>query len=166
MRKNLRVPLISAIFALSACATTPAPHTVSKDGFRMDLPPHQVAEADPAPHDRVRWGGMIVEVRNHERFSEIEVLAYPLDRKFRPILKLPTEGRFVAVMPGYIEPYDWPQGRFMTVHGTISGTREGMIDEKLYVYPVVDVAGSQLWPAGFQNRGPHFSVGIGVGVGH
>ena len=154
--------LLSTMLVLAACATTPAPQRVATDGFRMDLPPHQAASVDPATRERVRWGGMIVEVRNQENSSEIEVLAYPLDRKFRPILKAPTEGRFVAVMPGYVERYDWPQGRFLTVHGTLAGTREGLIDEKLYVYPVLQVEGSHLWPAGFQNRGPRFSIGIGV----
>lgn len=160
--KIASAPLLGALLALSACATSPSPQRQAVDAFRMDLPPHQVATLDPAPRERVRWGGMIVEVRNRENFSEIEVLAYPLDRKFRPVLKAPTEGRFVAVMPGYVERYDWPQGRFLTVHGTVTGTREGLIDEKLYVYPVVEVQGSQLWPAGFQNRGPRFSFGIGI----
>ena len=152
------------VLGLSACATTPPPGEPAV-AYRLDLPPHQVSTLTPTPAEKVRWGGMIVEVRNRENYSEIEVLAYPLDRKLRPKVKAPTEGRFIAVMPGYIEAYDWPQGRFLTVHGTVAGTREGLIDEKLFVYPVVEVEGSQLWPAGYQHNGPHFSFGIGVGVG-
>lgn len=159
-----RTLLVAALLLIAGCSAAPSREAdaARTDLARTDLPPHHVATLASTPHERVRWGGMIVEVRNRETSSEIEVLAYPLDRKHRPLLKAPTEGRFIAVMPGYVERYDWPQGRFVTLHGTITGTREGLIDEKLYVYPVLTAEGSHLWPAGYQNRGPRFSFGIGI----
>jgi outer membrane lipoprotein len=153
------LPLFAAA-ALAACVTTPP---LDGTGARLDLPPYSATQ-EPAPGAAtVLWGGMIVEVRNQPQTSEIVVLAYPLDKRQRPLLEQPTQGRFIAVVPGYLEPFDWPQGRFLTLRGQLRGTREGLIDEKLFVYPVVAVDDVHLWPAGFQNMGPRFSIGIGVG---
>ena len=156
-----RILLLLAIGALGACSTPPIRTDVAA---RTDLPPYRAAELQALPDGEVLWGGMIVEVRNRAEQSEIEVLAYPLDRGQRPMLKAPTEGRFIALMPGYVERYDYPQGRFVTLRGEVRARRESMIDEKLYVYPVVEATQVHLWPQGFQHSGPRFSFGIGVGV--
>lgn len=153
--------LTAALATLTACATPPIQ---TGSPARLDLAPYQVAADHALPVEDVLWGGMVVEVRNAADHSEMEVLAYPLDRAQRPRLQAPTQGRFIARMPGYVERYDYPQGRFVTLRGKVVARREGMIDERLYVYPVVDAAQVHLWPLGFQNSGPRFSIGVGVGV--
>jgi outer membrane lipoprotein len=153
--------VLTLALALTGCATRPP---LDLTGARLDLAPYAVAEANPGAGDSVVWGGMIIEVNNHPDSSDIVVLAYPLDKSLRPVLKAPTIGRFVLQMPGYIERFDWPQGRFLTARGTIKGTREGLIDEKRYVYPVITLQDVHLWRAGFQDTGPHFSFGVGVGI--
>lgn len=162
MRTRIATAALATLVALTACTTPPIRTEVPA---RIDLPPYRVAEdTAPFPTGDVLWGGMVVEVRNSKDYSELEVLAYPLDRTQRPRLKAPTEGRFIARMPGYVERYDYPQGRFVTLRGKVVARREGMIDERLYVYPVVEATQVHLWPIGFQDAGPRFSIGIGVGV--
>jgi outer membrane lipoprotein len=155
--------LLGLISLLTACATT---SKFDPADARLDVAPFAATEAALKPGERVVWGGMIIEVDNRADHSEIVMLGYPLDRKFRPVLKDATVGRFIVVMPGYVERFDYPQGRFLTVRGTLVGTREQLIEEKPYVYPIITGDALRLWPAGFQNSGPTFSIGIGVGIGH
>ncbi len=161
----MRTVYAVALLALAACSTPPIKNAAdTTPPPRVDLPPYRAVELDALPADEVLWGGMVIEVRNRADVSEIEVLAYPLDRKQRPMLKAPTEGRFIAQLPGYVERFDYPEGRFVTLRGHVRGRREALIDEKLYLYPVVESREIHLWPRGFQNSGPRFSIGIGVGI--
>ena len=147
--------------ALSGCATSPA---------FTELPPasappvNRVAEATQQWLDHpVVWGGMIMEVRNYERHSEIELLAYPLDDKQRPMLELADQGRFIAVLPGYVEGQDYPEGRFLSLIGRVTGDRRGALRGSTYVWPEVDVDRLHLWPRDFRS-GSKWRIGIGVGV--
>lgn len=160
---SLRGLALAALALLGGCTTTPP---IDAANVRLDWTPIDAAQAPRSAGQDVLWGGMIVEVQNLRDASEIEVLAYPLDSRQRPMLKQPTMGRFIAVLPGYVERFDYPEGRFVTLRGTVSGTREAMIDERPYLYPVVAAQAVHLWPENFQNSGPRFSIGVGVGVGH
>jgi outer membrane lipoprotein len=159
-----RLLSLLALALLAGCTTAPPVRTELAAPARTDLPPYRAAELEPQPTEEVLWGGMIIEVRNRAEQTEIEVLAYPLDRRQRPMLKAPTEGRFIAQLPGYVERYDYPEGRFVTLRGHLRGRREALIDEKLYVYPVVEASDVHLWKRGFQDTGPRFSFGFGIGV--
>ncbi|HEX3125577.1 MAG TPA: Slp family lipoprotein, partial [Rhodanobacteraceae bacterium] len=94
--------------------------------------------------------------------SEIVILAYPLDGGQRPRPKEPAQGRFIAVLEGYIESHDYPHDRFITVSGKVDGSLSEDVDEQPYVYTVVRAEGVHLWPAGFENSAPqvHFSIGV------
>ena len=157
--------LTVAAFAtlLAACATQPP---IDATNARAEWSPVDAANAPRSAGQDVLWGGMIVAVDNLADSSEIEVLAYPLDKKQRPMLKAPTQGRFIAVLPGYVERFDFPEGRFLTLRGSVAGMREALIDERPYLYPVVATDDVHLWPENFQNSGPRFSIGIGVGTHH
>ncbi|HET7779441.1 MAG TPA: Slp family lipoprotein [Rudaea sp.] len=114
----------------------------------------------------ILWGGRIVEVRNRAETSEIVILAYPLDGGQRPRPKEPGQGRFIAVLEGYVESYDYPHDRFVTVSGKVDGSLSEIVDEQPYVYTVVRAEGVHLWPAGFENSAPqvHFSIGVSGGI--
>ena len=148
--------------ALSACATVkPAFDTLPES----HVPPPIEAATNTAHYldQPVVWGGMIIEVRNFERHSEFEILAFPLDDKQRPMLEQRDHGRFIAIVPGYVEAQDWPMGRYVSLIGRITGDRRGAVRQVEYVYPEVDVDRMHLWPRDFRRPGPRISVGIGVG---
>jgi len=157
----VRLLVILSVVMLASCVTQPP---LAPGDARLDWSPIDAAQSPRSAGQRVLWGGMIVAVENLQDASEIEVLAYPLDAKQRPMLKQPTMGRFIAVLPGYVERFDFPEGRFLVLSGSVSGTRESRIDQRPYLYPVVATDAVHLWPENFQNAGPHFSIGVGVGV--
>jgi outer membrane lipoprotein len=104
---------------------------------------------------------MIIDVVNHADRTEIELLAYPLDHRQRPRLELPSQGRFIAVMPGFADPLRYPQGRFMTLRGRFAGPRDAMASAPADL-PRMRVQSEYLWPRGFRQDGPQFRIGIGV----
>ena len=162
MNRIVRIAALAALTsALGACAVSPAFTALPPESAPAA---HRVAEAPERWVDQpVVWGGMILEVRNYERHSEIELLAYPLDAKQRPMLELADQGRFIALLPGYVEGQDFPEGRFLSLIGRITGDRRGSLRNAPYTWPEVDVDQMHLWPREFRS-GPKFSIGIGVGV--
>lgn len=152
--------VLLACLVLAACATTPP---LDPAGTLADLGPHQVGATDPPAGSAVLWGGMIVEVDNRADRTRIEVLAYPLDARQRPRLEQPSQGRFIAVLPGFVDPLAYPQGRFVSLRGALLGA-EGADESPGGDSPQVAVQAIHLWPRGFRNDGPKIGIGVGVGI--
>lgn len=152
-----------ALLLLAACA--PAPIYKAAPGAVNALP-MQVAHA-PGQYGNgsVIWGGSVVNVRNFPDHTEMEILGYPLDSSQRPQPNAQGIGRFIAVFPGYLESFNYPNGSLVTLTGQLSGTRAGSVDQAAYTYPVVNVAQSHLWTQAELHKGhPNISFGVGVGV--
>jgi len=152
------------IAAFAGC--TPAP-VLKPAAAPIDIAPDATAVADGRYRDaNVVWGGQIVEVRNRADVTEIVIDAYPLDAGQRPLPKKDKQGRFVAVLPGYVEGQDFRHGRFLSVAGTLAGNAVESTENGERTVPVVLVADSHLWPPGFPNSGPdvHFAIGVSGGI--
>src|SRR5262249_16164645 len=106
------------------------------------------------------------EVHNLAGATEVEVVAYPIDDAQRPDQNAQTEGRFIVTLRGFVEPLDFPTGRFVTLRGRVDGTRATRIDEHDVTLPIVPDAPVHLWPANFPYEMPRvrFSLGLGVGI--
>ena len=161
-----RLPLLvaAALFAslLGACAAPVIRDTASVVALRpLDV------QQDPARNEgaEVLWGGRIVAFDNRTDHAEIEVVSYPLARDQSPLNDAPSEGRFVLVLPGYVEALDYAVGRHLTVRGRLAGSREGLVQEHPYVYPVLRGVDVHVWPWGYMlDRRPRVSIGVGVGI--
>ena len=151
------------VLAASLAACEPAP-LYKPDASAVTATPSAVATAPERYSGReVIWGGRIVGVRNFPDHSEIEMLGYPLDSSQRPQLEQTAGGRFIALMPGYVESMDYPDGAPMTLQGRIEDTRTGKVDQADYVFPLVRVAQSHRWTPDEMRRS-RVSFGVGVGV--
>lgn len=154
--------LTATALLLAACAPAPlykpAPDVVH-------VPPTVVAQT-PERYSRasVIWGGRIVKVTNMADHTEVELLSYPLDSSQRPQTDEPASGRFIAVVPGYLEPLNYPPGRLMTISGHLKGARSGKVGAADYVFPLVETVDHHLWTAE-ELRSPWSNVHFGVGVG-
>lgn len=159
----VRSTLATGLLALAACAPAPiykaSPSTVSTAPNIVAQSPAQFTNAD------IIWGGRVVEVRNLTDRSEVEIVGYPLDSSQRP--KLDNNGgwgRFIAVMPGYVEAFNYPTGALITLTGRVTGTRDGNVGQANYVFPLVSVAQSHVWtPAEMEAGKSNVSFGVGVG---
>lgn len=163
----MRLPMYGILFLLTlawlaGCATGPGYQTAAA---ATDLVPAEVS-AHPGDHrdKRVIWGGLIVATRNLDRYTEIEVLGYPLDRNQRPMTSRPPQGRYLVRMPGYLEEVDYAPGRHITVTGTLGQSLEGHVGEAAYTYPLVQAPAIHLWPRAAEGETGRTRFNIGVGV--
>lgn len=139
------VAVVATLFLMTGCASTvPKPIRDAPVG----APSPGVVRADPdAYHDAaVRWGGTIVSVTNKAEFTELELVARPLDDSGRPRPVDRSLGRFLARVPGFLDPAVYERGRLLTVVGVVSGVQERSVGEYPYRFPVVAVDGHHLWP--------------------
>src|SRR5690348_806594 len=149
---RLSVPLV--VLLLAACA--PPPIYKSDSTFINATPAQVAATPEHFQNAQVIWGGRVIGVRNFPDHSEVEILDYPLDSSQRPRVKEPGGGRFIALMPGYVESMDYPSGSLMTLRGTLDGARQGKVGDADYVFPLVRVAQSHRWTPQEMDQGhPH-----------
>ena len=166
MHPRLRLAAVTSIaFAVALLGGCAAPlfHNIQ---HAIDVAPTDVQANEGEFRGReILWGGRIVRVENLERTTEVEIVSYPLDRDRQPRTGNPTQGRFLLVLPGFAEPFDYQPGRHLTVHGVLSGTRHGWVQEHEYVYPLVDARMVHVWPWGFMfDKRPQISIGIGARI--
>lgn len=149
---------------LSGCASTPEFDTSQVD--RSLTPQSVVAEPGPSLGKVALWGGTILDTRNLKETTQIEMLAYPLDSSYRPLLEKKPLGRFIISHAGYLEATTYAQGRQLTVLGSVSGSQSGKVGESSYDYPVITGSQMHLWSQSSEgSRGNvHFGIGIGVGL--
>ncbi|OOG56960.1 Slp family lipoprotein [Rhodanobacter sp. C03] len=161
--RHLSAPLLA--LTLAACA--PAPIYQSAPNAVVAVPSQVAQSPEHFTGNQVIWGGRIVQVQNFPDHSEVELLAYPLDSSQRPQANDSGNGRFIAVMPGFVEPLSYPPGALMTVSGKLNGSRAGKVGEADYVFPLVVTAQSHVWTPAEMEKGRnniHFGVGLGVGI--
>jgi len=145
---------------LMGCSTTPEFKAAKVD--QTLTPQSVIAEPDLSLHKIALWGGTILDTRNLENSTQIEVLGYPLDSSHRPLLDKKPLGRFIILHSGYLEPATYSQGARLTVLGGIGVSQKGKIGEKLYIYPVVKAQQLHLWSASDERSNTRFHFGIGI----
>jgi outer membrane lipoprotein len=163
-RTLLPLCTLAVTLALDACAPAPI-YKNTPDA--VAAVPAQVAQS-PGRYagNPVIWGGRIVQVSNLADHSDIELLAYPLDGSQRPKANDAGNGRFIAVLPGFAEPLNYPPGALMTVSGKLVGSHAGKVGDADYVFPLVSATQSHVWTPDELRRGhSNIQFGLGVGVG-
>lgn len=156
--------LILLIFAviLTACASTAHKYPETK------LSPTEAGlEFEQLNGIQVTWGGTIVETKNLEQTTEIQVLSYPLTSSGEPKTGQSPKGRFIVSFDEFLEPNDYARGRKLTVTGNLSALHEGKVGEADYSFPVLTSPETLLWPreTAQNNDSPRVRFGIGVGSG-
>ncbi|MBA1332420.1 membrane protein [Candidatus Endoriftia persephone str. Guaymas] len=152
--------LLSLAIQLNGCAS-PLPKAISQ------VPPTEirVEEVRQQPErflgSRVRWGGSIIQVENLPQHTLIELLSRPLSGNGKPDSSGRTQGRFLARIPGFLDPEEYPKERLLTISGTIAGTTQRTIGDYPYLYPLVESEIHHLWPdqreaRDWQNRDPFY----------
>ncbi|MBB6086161.1 Slp family lipoprotein [Wenzhouxiangella marina] len=153
--------MLSASLLLVACATSP----VATDGEEIaPVGPAHVLEDQSLVGELVVWGGRIVEVENRADRTLLVVASLPLDRADRPRLHYEPGVRFIAEQPGYLEPLTFAPGRFVTILGTVSGTRIRAVGDYDYLHPTMDIEKLHLWPSDPMMWSPHWRWNFGIGI--
>lgn len=152
-RSILRSALILlVVFLLNGCALD-AYSPVSNPEFKG--PALKTVRANPEAFvdTRVRWGGSIARVENRSDETLVEIVEHPLRRYGRPQTSYQSEGRFVARIPGFLDPAIYDEGRQITVTGTLKGSVQRKIGEHPYEFPLVAADEYSLW----EEREPEYT---------
>ena len=134
VRNNLLFCLLMAgCLGLAGCASN-IPVEIS-DATELTV---SVAEARARPGQllgtQVRWGGAIAAVTNLENETLVEVVARNLESSGRPREEDYSPGRFMARIPGFVDPTVYAAQREFTVFGTLGKPREGKIQVFLRIF--------------------------------
>jgi outer membrane lipoprotein len=149
--------LIVAI-TLHACGSQPV-HPVAS----QSITPQQASSIEPMDVENLlQWGGVIIETRNLRKTTEIQILAYPLDKNGRPDSDTKSIGRFIARKPGYLEGVEYGVGREVTASGRLSAIREGKVADSNYRFPILLCDDITLWPQHKSGSKPRIRFGFGA----
>jgi len=91
-------------------------------------------------------GGEILQVTPKPSETEVEVLERPLGRQDRPEQTDASQGRFLVVMDGFLDPAVYRAGREVTVVGEVEGVTARPIGEVMYTFPLLRGRYLHLWP--------------------
>jgi len=107
----------------------------------------------------VLLGGTIVktEDRQDEMVVEVEQKRLGLFMEPRDGVRNEgkTEGRFLVVFPGPLDPTLYHEGKRITVAGQIEGNEMKKLEEEDYLYPVIRAKDSHLWTSCGNGYYPH-----------
>ncbi len=155
---------LAALLCLAACAAS-RPFGEGAAAKAGDLRPIEALEHPEATGRRVIWGGQIVEVVNHAGDTELNILSYPLDHRFRPEIDRPPGIRFVAVYAAFLDPALFAAGRFVSLVGMVGGERVIAVGSERHVAPLLAAEGIELWEESRDRGGPgRVSVTVGAAV--
>ncbi|MDF7680917.1 Slp family lipoprotein [Enterobacteriaceae bacterium ESL0689] len=131
------------ITALSGCVSVPDVIKGSSPTPQQDLA--QVM-ADPSRYTGTesRFGGRVVSVQNLPGETRLEIATLPLDSGARPVLNVPSRGRIMADVHGFLEPVDF-NGQLVTVVGPINGVVTGTIGHTPYSFILINATGYKRW---------------------
>lgn len=156
-QSKFKFPLLLFIFLVVFVACV---HPIS-EGMRAQIDPtltfNQILESpDPHLNQPVMFGGVIVKTKSFDNRTEVEVIQKELDWLGYPSREDKTEGRFIFVKEGFLEPEIYSKGRYVTGAGKMTGNRIGKIDNKNYSFPLIEVAELKLWED--FSRSPYYGI--------
>jgi len=134
------------MLGLGGCATVPEPIQIPENTRLVEY--EQVInspEAVAVLGEKARWGGRIVGVQNKAEVSEIEVVFFPESSNGKPQTSQQSEGRFKAIVPGFVDPLVFEKDRLITIVGEVSEPVVGIIGEQNYTYPTLNAVGYFMW---------------------
>jgi len=99
-------------------------------------------------------GGHVLETENKTDETIIRVLQAPLSFGDEPDSKDKTEGRFIVLYKGFLDPEVYSKNRRITVAGTIIGLQTEKIGSCPYACLTIKSREIHLWPE-YENR-DHF----------
>jgi outer membrane lipoprotein len=154
-----RTLALIAVFALSACA-----HVVSSEVRKgaVEAPFSEVkSNIEKYKGSTFIWGGFIANTAVTEDGTEVLVVQNPLG-EYGDILDTDvSEGRFVVVHPGELDPLIYDQDRLITVAGTLVGERKVVRKGREHVYPVLQAKEIYLWKEELIYFAPDYYPGWG-----
>jgi len=155
---NPALTLTALLFALllGAC-TSQVPLLIRQGPVNSPAPEAMRDQADDYMAQQVRWGGILIATDNRADATWLTILARPLDSDGKPGHGDDSIGRFIAVVPEFLDPQVYAADRLVTVTGTVVRTEPGKVGDHPYSYPVVAAQAWYLWPVATAAYGSRYA---------
>ena len=139
-----RLVLITSVILLSSCSHIP--ETIRKAPLQ-DIQ-IQDTEKDFSKHQykTARWGGTLIDVKNDEAETTLQLLAFPLNYYGRPNLSASTLGRFLVRSNDFLDPALYVKSSELTVSGRLVDLNTRKVGQKVLSLPVIELQQIYLWP--------------------
>jgi outer membrane lipoprotein len=159
-RTSILVLIQLAIAVIISAGCAPPFSKMLLDKVEKNLP---FSELNKAPESHVgkimMVGGTIVDTKNLQEGTQLEVLQRPLDGEGQPTQTDETGGRFLVVTSQFLDGAVYHRGRSVTIIGEVTGSQVQPLGELQYRYPVLTAKELHLWSP---SSGPRFSIGVGM----
>lgn len=136
--------LIIALFTVSVIALTTASCSsiISKKSLKnadTTLTVRAVQDhIDTHKGKTVIWGGIIINTKNRDAVTEIEILETGVDKRGYPEFDMSkSQGRFVVVADKFLDPLIFSARKYITIAGTVDKLENRTIDEMQYPYVIL-----------------------------
>ena len=140
---TLTAPLL--LLLLGAC-TSQVPLLIRQGPANSPAPEAVRDQADDYLAQQVRWGGILIATDNRADTTWLTILARPLGSDGKPGYGDDSLGRFIAIVPEFLDPQVYTADRLVTVTGTVVRTEPGKVGDHPYSYPVIEAQDWYLWP--------------------
>jgi outer membrane lipoprotein len=142
MRKRLVAVLLAAGF-MASCAPF-SREIMSRVDENLT---YRSVQQDPDRYlgKTVLWGGVIVEIINKQKETELKVRETEVDIEKRPKDLDRSAGRFIVRYEGFLDPAIYQAGREITVAGEVVGKEVLPLGNARYSYPVILAKEIHLW---------------------
>jgi outer membrane lipoprotein len=140
-----RCGILLLTLLLSACASQVPQNIRKAPADNLSLEQVREHTADYLGR-QVRWGGTIIETGNREATTLLTVLGRPLYKGGEPKFTDVSAGRFIAIVPAFLDPQVYASDRQVTFTGSLLRTETGKVGEYPYTYPVIQADAWYLWP--------------------
>ncbi len=142
---------VCALFSLTGCA--PVISKQLREQVAKELTLSEVLKNPEAYKGKfILWSGVIISSVNLKEGTMIEVLQKPADTRGKPKDVDDSEGRFLALYPGYLDVAIYNGGRKVTVAGEVQGKKIQRLGEIEYTYPLISAKEIHLWPVEKEER--------------
>ena len=153
----MRLFMIAMLFLIAGCETQQM-----KQQSTVFTAADAIVDSNKYRGRDVIWGGTLISTTNRKRETVLELLSYPVVSG-RPRLSRPSQGRVLAIVPGFLDPAEYKPGKSIVVEGLFTGVRHGYVGGTSTTYAVVEARKAELrqsarsgyWP-------PNLHIGIGV----
>ena len=146
----MRLLFIAIGLLLGACSSLPP---ALEDARVKDVSYAQVsADAQSYNNILVRWGGVVVEVKQQDKGSVMQVLYYPLDYYGRPDIDKPSEGYFLVKSTKTLDPKIFFASREIAVIGVIAAKAEPPVESERAGLPLLNATRIHPWPIAYRDN--------------
>lgn len=128
-----------------ACAGAPIAPELRGEAVPVDFP-ELLASPERFRGETVILGGQIISTVPTPEGTLLTVLQTRTEGTDRPKGPETSQGRFMALYKGLLDPQVYAEGRQVTVAGRVAGKRVERLGEIDYGYPLIDAAQVYLWP--------------------